>query len=102
MDPYKLRSENTISYFEFLVPIFQLLTTVLLSMGPNYQPAIIQTRELMKSVNRLVVGVMKRDFLVETKQIGQGLYKEESHELVSLKELVKLFILIDSLAHYSV
>ena len=56
----------------------------------------------MKSVNRLVVGVMKRDFLVETKQIGQGLYKEESHELVSLKELVKLFILIDSLAHYSV
>lgn len=102
VDPYKLRSENTISYFEFLVPIFQLLTTVLLSMGPNYQPAIIQTRELMKSVNRLVVGVMKRDFLVETKQIGQGLYKEESHELVSLKELVKLFILIDSLAHYSV
>ena len=59
VDPYKLRSENTISYFEFLVPIFQLLTTVLLSMGPNYQPAIIQTRELMKSVNRLVVGVMR-------------------------------------------
>ena len=46
VDPYKLRSENTISYFEFLVPIFQLLTTVLLSMGPNYQPAIIQTRNL--------------------------------------------------------
>ncbi|CAX39566.1 nuclear pore protein, putative [Candida dubliniensis CD36] len=102
VDPYKLRNENNISYFEFLVPIFQLLTTVLLSMGPNYQPAIIQTKELMKSVNRLVVGVMKRDFLVETKQIGKGLYKEESHELASLKELVKLFILIDSLANYSV
>ncbi|KAL6454856.1 hypothetical protein SBY92_004327 [Candida maltosa Xu316] len=101
IDPQKLKNENTISYFEFLIPIFQLITTVLLSMGPNYQPGIIQTRELMKAVDRLVVGVMKRDLLVETKQIGQELYKEESSELTSLKELVKLFTLIDSLVHYS-
>ena len=45
---------------------------------------------------------MKRDFLVDHNKLVKGLYKEESHELVSLKELVKLFILIDSLAHYSV
>ena len=62
VDASKLKSENTISYFEFLIPIFQLIATVLLSMGPNYQPARIQTRELMKGINRLVVGVLKRSF----------------------------------------
>lgn len=99
VDPRNLKNENTISYFEFLVPIFQLIATVLLSMGPNYQPARIQTKELMKGINRLVIGVMKRDLLVEEKQVGKEIYKENSTELVLLKEMVKLFTLIDSLVH---
>lgn len=99
VDASKLKSENTISYFEFLIPIFQLIATVLLSMGPNYQPARIQTRELMKGINRLVVGVLKRDLLVEDKKVGKELYKENSSELELLKEMVKLFTLIDSLVN---
>ncbi|KAG7662045.1 NUP192 [[Candida] subhashii] len=99
MDIKNIRNENTISYFEFLIPIFQLVSTVLLAMGPNYKPGIIQAKELMKNFDRLIVGVMKRELLIENKQIEQGIYKDDSLPLYELKESVKLITLIDSLVN---
>ncbi|CUM68612.1 uncharacterized protein PRCAT00006339001 [Priceomyces carsonii] len=90
--------DNDISYFEFLNPTFQLVVAVLLSMGPSFRPSIIQTREMLKDFHYLLVGIMKRDYLVETKQLkSDHLYKDENISLVGLKELVKLFTLLNSL-----
>ncbi|KAG2733584.1 hypothetical protein G9P44_003109 [Scheffersomyces stipitis] len=99
-DIRNIRNENSISYFEFLIPIFQLIATVLLSMGPSYKPSIIQARDLMAGVNRLVVGIMKRDIILETKKVEPSLYKEDQFSLHGLKELVRLFTLLDSLISY--
>lgn len=94
-------SGNTISYFEFFVPIFQLVSAVLLSMGPSYKPSILQIKDLLKHFHKLIVGVVKRDMLVENKQLTSGIYKDEhSISVVGLKELVKLFTLLDSLVNH--
>ncbi|KAK6457431.1 nucleoporin Nup186/Nup192/Nup205 [Scheffersomyces xylosifermentans] len=95
-----ITNENKISYFEFLIPIFQLVATLLLSMGPSYKPSIIQSKDLMTAVNRLVVGIMKRDMLLENKKIDTAQYKEEQFAIQGLKEMVKLFTLLDSLVSY--
>lgn len=93
----RAHSESDISYYEFLVPIFQLVSTLVLSMGPSYKPSILQARELLRSVNPLVVGVMKRDVLVEQYDVGKNVYSGENYAAVGLKELLKLFVLLDLL-----
>lgn len=97
---YKRDMENKISFFEFLVPIFQLISAVLLSMGPSYKPSIIQAKDLLNHFDRLVVGIMKRDVLIENSQIQSHKYAEDSISYMGLKELVQLIILLDSLVNY--
>lgn len=99
VDSNDLNDENNISYFEFLVPIFQLVATLVLSMGPSYKPTLVQTKELLATFNTLVVGVMKRDVLIENNDVKK-IYKNDSYSLVGLKELVRLFTLLDSLVNY--
>ncbi|RLV90881.1 Nucleoporin [Spathaspora sp. JA1] len=110
VDLSKIRKENTISYFEFLIPIFQLIATVLMAMGPTYKPGITETKGLMKSFNRLIVGVLKRDVLLESRKestpaAGSAnvatIYKEDSVQFHELQQLVRLFTLIDSLVNSS-
>lgn len=88
---------KSISYYEFLVPAFQLVATVLLSMGPSYKPGLVQATELMAHFNQFVVGIMKRDTLLENKQMESQYYEEESISYLGLKQLVKLFTLVDAL-----
>lgn len=93
-------SGNSISYFEFFVPIFQLVSAVLLSMGPSYKPSILQIKDLLTHFNKLIVGVVKRDMLIDNKQLTSEVYSDEkSISAVGLKELVKLFTLLDSLVN---
>lgn len=92
--------DNKISFFEFLVPIFQLISAVLLSMGPSYKPSIIQAKDLLHHFNRLVVGIMKRDVLIENKKILSAKYQEDTISYVGLKDLVQLIVLLDSLVNY--
>lgn len=92
-------SEGIISYYEFLVPVFQLVVGIHLSMGPSYEPSVFQIREFMKHFNRLIVGVIKRDVLAERNKSntkGQG---DESISVVGLQELVKLMSLLHALVH---
>ncbi|KAG5416862.1 NUP192 [Candida metapsilosis] len=91
------KSEDTISLNELVVPVFELITTVLLSMGPTYKPGVIQTRSFMKSVDDLVMGVLKRDYLLESGQVSKTLYTKESDEIQLLQKLVRLFTVIDSI-----
>lgn len=97
---HTLEKDNKISFFEFLVPIFQLISAVLLSMGPSYKPSIIQAKDLLHHFDRLVVGVMKRDVLIENTQIQSQKYQEDSISYVGLKDLVQLIVLLDSLVNY--
>ncbi|CAH2354613.1 nucleoporin Nup192p [[Candida] railenensis] len=94
-------NSGDISYFEFLVPVFQLITGVLVSMGPSYKPSIVQGKELLKHFHQLIVGVLKRDALIESKKSDSKkfsqVYSEESISNVGLRELVKLIVLLDSL-----
>lgn len=86
-----------ISYYEFLVPVFQLVVAVVLSMGPQYKPSMVQVKEMMKQFDRLIVGVIKRDVLIEKKELSGEYYQNNLISLDGLKELIKLFTLLDSL-----
>lgn len=100
--PLTLRSESshaqtqdssTISYYEMLVPAFQLVATILSAMGPSYRPGIVQVRELMRHFGPLISGVLKRDALLEKQQIPY--YETDSLSTVGLQLLVKLFVVIN-------
>ncbi|ODV77205.1 uncharacterized protein CANTADRAFT_55694 [Suhomyces tanzawaensis NRRL Y-17324] len=93
------KNSNNVSYFEFLVPIFQLVVSIVLSMGPTYKPSLIQCKDLLKTYDSLVVGIMKRDLLIENNQHHES-YKEDLINLIGLKEVVKLLTILDSLIHY--
>lgn len=95
-------SEINISYYEFLIPIFQLISSIVLTMGPEYKPSLIQTKSLMLTFNSLIVGIMKRDMLVEGNQIQRGIYEKDQEMWGGLKELVRLFSLLDSLVREDV
>lgn len=88
-------SMRMVSYYEFMVPTFQLVATVLLSLGPSYTPGILQVEELMRHYHQFVVAIMKRDALLENEKLGS----EETLgvSFVGLKQLVRLLTLIDSL-----
>lgn len=91
------KHEDTISLNELVVPVFELVTTVLLSMGPTYKPGVVQTGQFMKAVDELVMGVLKRDYLLESGQVSKALYEKEGNEIQLLQKLVRLFTVIDSI-----
>lgn len=82
-----------ISYYEFLVPTFQLVATMLLSLGPSYKPGILQVKELMEHFHRFVVGVLKRDSLIDEGNVAR---LKEDDSIDGLKETVRLLSLIDA------
>lgn len=81
-------SSDGISYFEFLVPAFQVICAILVAMGPSYKPTMIQAKELMRHFRVLIVGVLKRDVLVGEKK---------SEYSSGLQQMVELFTLLDTL-----
>ncbi|KAI5970589.1 NUP192 [Candida margitis] len=91
------KHEDTISLNELVVPVFELVTTVLLAMGPTYKPGVEQTKKFMKAVNELVMGVLKRDYLLESGQVSKALYQKEGGEIQLLQKLVRLFTVIGSI-----
>lgn len=87
-EPLQL-ADQTILYYEFIVPAFQLIATALLLMGPLYQPGAVQSAVLMDHFRLLVTGVLKRDALRERDAQGT--------ESKGLDELVRLFVLVEAL-----
>lgn len=87
---------QTISYYELLVPAFQLVATVITAMGPSFQPGLMQAKELMQHFRGLVVGVMKRDELMDKGELKN--YEENDRlSLEGLRQLAKLFVLVNTL-----
>ncbi|KAM9917302.1 hypothetical protein OXX80_013315, partial [Metschnikowia pulcherrima] len=56
-------SSKTLTLYEILTPIFQLIATLLLSLGPSYKPGITEVEGLLKYSHSIVLGVIKRDSL---------------------------------------
>lgn len=90
---------NGVSLFELLVPIFQLVSAILLSTSSENKLVIQQVKNLLKHFKKLIVGVLKRDLLVETKR-ENGIYKDEGFNASGLKELVNLFVLLSTLTEF--
>lgn len=91
-------TNDTISFYEFLIPIFQLIVAVLLSMGPAYKPGVVLANEFLSKCQKLIVGIMKRDYILETAPVDtKKIYKPQSQSIKDLKKLVQLFTLLDSL-----
>lgn len=90
---HSIDESNLVSYYEFLVPAFQLVATMLLSMGPSYKPGILQVKELMEHFHRFIVGVLKRDTLIDE---GEVYGNNEGISFHGLKETVKLLSLINA------
>lgn len=84
---------DLVSYYEFLVPTFQLVATILLSMGPSYKPGILQVKELMEHFHRFIVGVLKRDSLLDE---GEVYVSNEGVSFHGLKDTVRLLSLINA------
>lgn len=87
---------SLVSYYEFLVPTFQLVATILLSMGPSYTPGTEQAQELLSHYHLFMVAIMKRDALLENERLGAE-DDSLSVSFTGLRQLVKLLTLINSL-----
>lgn len=81
---------NFINYYEFLLPIFKLISILLISMGPNYKPSKIQGKNLLVHFNDLRNSIIKKDILIKEKNLKYN-YQSE------LNELMNQFVLIESL-----
>ncbi|ODV95888.1 hypothetical protein PACTADRAFT_33091 [Pachysolen tannophilus NRRL Y-2460] len=94
--------DTSISLFEIIVPIFQLLSAILISMGPSNKPVIDKTEEILKSSERLMLGVLKRDLILEKTPVlknSEGLIYQNDVSSLGLKELVKQYTLLFGLVN---
>lgn len=87
---------NGISLFELIVPIFQLLTAVLLSMGSANLAVISEVKKLLMKFRKLAVGILKRDALGDI----NGKYNLSGANLEGQERMVSLIVLLCTLTGY--
>lgn len=100
---------KTVSYYEILVPVFQLVGTILLSAGPSYRPGIKQAEQLLHQFRPLVQAIMKRETILAKIQAStsrpggegaeSGMRARSGDE--GLFQMAKLFTLIHGLVTHS-
>lgn len=90
------KDAHGISLFELIVPIFQLLAAVLLSMGSANLAVISEVKRLLIKFRKLSVGVMKRDALREMNEK----YSLSDATLEGQERMVKLIVLLCTLTGY--
>lgn len=90
------KGANGISLFEIIVPVFQLIAAVLLSMGSSNLTVIQEVKKLLMKFRKLSLGIMKRDALNDTN--GKHNLADSSHQ--GLKEMVKLIVMLCTLTSY--
>lgn len=96
-NPLSIGSQvDGISLFEVLVPIFQLITSILISMGSSNKPIIQNVKKLLIHFRILIQGILKRDALIE----NDSDYKINEVTFHGLKKLVKLIVLLCTFTGY--
>lgn len=99
-------SRDKISYYEIFIPIIQLVTAIVISLGPQNDSCLMQAASLQKHFARLTSAVLKRELLYERNkhklkestdfaEIEEGAFS--IYNVKGLQELTKLFTLFDSL-----
>ena len=86
---------NTISLFELVVPIFQLVSAILLSVGTENRMVVKNVKVLLARFEKFIQGILRKDALVEA-----GDYQVTVENAQNLKELVKLIIILCTLTGY--
>jgi nuclear pore complex protein Nup205 len=77
------------NFYELLIPVFQVVSAILLSMGPENEPVILRVTKFLDDHQQLTVAILKKDILQQ---------RPESES--KLQELVKLLVLLISLTDY--
>lgn len=104
--PSNKNGNTKISLFELFVPVFQLVTAILVSMGPSNKHLIDTVRDLLKQHHKLFIGVLKRHQLIELEsmggddKLGDGVYAKGELSHVGLVKLSDLFVLLSALTDY--
>ena len=92
-NPLEISSyENGISLFEIVIPVFQLVVSILLSSGASNKPLLKEAKKMIVHFKKLIQGALKRDALLEKNNITR---KPEG-----LEEFVKLIILLCTITGY--
>lgn len=93
---YLGKETGGISMFELLVPVFQLISAVLLSMGSSNQPVILEVKKLLVKFRKLSLGIMKRDALIDI----NSKYRPSGSTSQGLEQMVKLIVMLCTLTGY--
>ena len=87
--------EDTLSLFELIIPVFQLLCAILIGVGSQNKQVIWSVKKLLFSFRKLLVGIFKRDAL-ESSADDQ----KTSRASWGLSEMVKLASILCVLTGY--
>ncbi|CAI4561574.1 CEI_1a_G0029160.mRNA.1.CDS.1 [Saccharomyces cerevisiae] len=90
------KDANGVSLFELIVPIFQLISAVLVSMGSSNKAVVQTVKGLLNTYKRLVIGIFKRDLLREKEDKKNS--SDPNNQ--SLNEMVKLIVMLCTLTGY--
>ncbi|XDT21163.1 Hypothetical protein J6896_03037 [Nakaseomyces glabratus] len=96
-EPLILGKEATsVSIFELIIPIFQLMLAIVISSGRFNDAVRLATTSLLKQYQKLIIGTFKRDTLYKSgkKQASDEL-KYKHHQ-----EFIKLVVLICTITKY--
>lgn len=91
------KDANGVSLFEIVVPVFQLISAVLLSMGSANLTVIREVKELLAKFRKLSLGIMKRDALKDTNEK----YHLSGSSADGLQQMVKLIVMLCTLTGYN-
>ena len=86
---------NCVSLLELISPVFQLLCCILVSSGDQNKNVISNTKKLLISFRKLLIGIFKRDALVEMHGYTNTDFSPEA-----LQPLVKLAVILCTLTGY--
>ncbi|CAI4043735.1 hypothetical protein SKDZ_10G1710 [Saccharomyces kudriavzevii ZP591] len=90
------KEANGVSLFELIVPVFQLIAAVLVSMGSSNKNVVQKVKTLLSTYKRLVIGIFKRDLMREKEDKKNS----TNSDCQSLDEMVRLIVMLCTLTGY--
>lgn len=93
---------HALSLPELMIPVFQLVSAVLVLMGPVYKPGLVQARDLMRHFRTFVVAVVKRDAEEENQTTAIKQARSDESRISPSAKLVRTFSLIEAITNAEV
>ncbi|KAG7831105.1 hypothetical protein KL920_001696 [Ogataea angusta] len=88
-----------VSFYDLYIPIFQLVCSTIISLGPQNERCIKKARKLTVHFSKLITAILKKDLSMgktEIKEISDTYATGDSRSR-GLNEMVKLITLLDTL-----